>query len=184
MKKLTAVEQDLNQYLCPCGSKKRFTDCCLLIISGEIKAETAEQLMRSRYSAYATNNAQYIFDTYALKSKQAQSVEEISAWAKSTTWLSLEVVPCEPLSYEQLSVSLLTTDPSLTKSLPTVRFTATYLVDNTLWKMSETSKFVKELDEWRYLDGDITEHNKVREIKRNDLCPCGSRKKFKKCCAK
>lgn len=183
MKKLTAVQKDLDQSLCPCGSDKKFSQCCELIISGKSKADTPEQLMRSRYSAYATNNAQYIFDTYALKSKQAQSIEEISAWAETTTWLSLEVSSCDPLSNEKSSNSILTSDLSTFQSLPTVEFNAMYLVSNTLWKMSETSRFVKEHDQWRYLNGDITEHNKIREIKRNDLCPCGSEKKFKKCCA-
>ena len=36
---------------CPCGSGKTYAACCKKIISGEKKAETPEELMRSRYSA-------------------------------------------------------------------------------------------------------------------------------------
>ena len=46
---------------CPCGSGNAYTDCCRLIISGERSAETAEQLMRARYSAYTTAATDFLF---------------------------------------------------------------------------------------------------------------------------
>ena len=38
--------------ICPCGSTKPYADCCRPLIAGDRRAETAEQLMRSRYTAY------------------------------------------------------------------------------------------------------------------------------------
>ena len=68
--------------LCPCGSKNNQEVCCQAIIKGQQQAKTPEQLMRSRYSAYANNNAQYLYDTYANTSKSEQSIAEIAAWAQ------------------------------------------------------------------------------------------------------
>ena len=39
--------------LCPCGSEKIYTECCEPLIKGDRVAETAEALMRSRYTAHA-----------------------------------------------------------------------------------------------------------------------------------
>jgi uncharacterized protein YchJ len=41
---------------CYCGSQLNFNDCCNRYINGSQIAATAEALMRSRYSAYATHN--------------------------------------------------------------------------------------------------------------------------------
>ena len=50
------------------------------------------------------------------------------------------------------------------------------------------SKFVREQDGWKFSDGDLVkEKPEVREgpkIGRNDLCPCGSGRKYKKCCGR
>ena len=42
---------------CPCSSGKEFAECCEPILTQAKKAATAEELMRSRYTAYATGNA-------------------------------------------------------------------------------------------------------------------------------
>ena len=51
--------------LCPCGSDEPFGRCCLPLHLGERQAETAEQLMRARYSAYAVDDLDYIWQTLA-----------------------------------------------------------------------------------------------------------------------
>ncbi len=48
---------------CPCGSGKVYAECCGPLHSGEARASTAEQLMRSRFSAYALSNAAYLLWT-------------------------------------------------------------------------------------------------------------------------
>lgn len=158
--------------LCPCGSSLSFNACCQFYITQQKHPSTPEQLMRSRFSAYATKNGQYIFDTYAAVPRLKQSVTDIQTWADECIWLALEI-------HE--------TDNT------TVDFSAYYVVDNTLCELREKSNFTLELGQWRYIDGNITVHNEIGTIKRNDLCPCNSYptawsakkgKKFKHCCAK
>jgi SEC-C motif-containing protein len=48
---------------CPCSSGKDFASCCEPILTRKQKAKTAEQLMRSRYTAYATGNVDWIVDS-------------------------------------------------------------------------------------------------------------------------
>ena len=128
--------------------------------------------MRSRFSAYATKAGQYIFDTYGAQPQLSQSVTEIQAWADECLWLALAV-------------------HNTTES--TVEFSAYYVVDNTLCELREKSNFTLEQGRWRYIDGDITVHNEITNIKRNEICPCNSYptawsakkgKKFKHCCIK
>jgi len=149
---------------CPCGSKKTFDNCCFKVITTK-KAVTAEQLMRSRYSAYATNNAQYIFDTYASSSKKEQSLKAISQWAKQCKWISL-------------SIKSTTTHGDDA----TVEFIAHYVQNSTLYQLHENSNFIKTDEHWYYVDGEILNHKLLNKIKVNELCPCGTGKKFKKCC--
>jgi len=153
--------------LCPCGSDNNFDVCCELIISGKEKARSPEKLMRSRYSAYATNNAEYIFNTYALSSKKSQTLADISSWAKETTWLKLTIINSSTFNKVEY---------------PTVTFEATYKSDNTFYMMKETSRFVTEQGFWKYLDGNHLEHTELTLPKRNDPCICASDRKFKKCC--
>ena len=47
--------------ICPCGSGKDYVQCCSPYIQGTQVAPTAEALMRSRYSAYATSEIDYIY---------------------------------------------------------------------------------------------------------------------------
>ncbi len=150
---------------CPCGSEKKYSECCQAIISKNIQAKTAEQLMRSRYCAYVTRQAQYIFETYAQKSKQHQSIEEIALWAKQCRWVKLVIV--QTFTDDNFSY---------------VEFIAEYLQQNTLHQLHELSRFIQEDNQWRYVDGEIKNHSVIKSIKRNDLCPCQSNKKFKRCC--
>ena len=60
-----------------------------------------------------------------------------------------------------------------------VEFKAYYIEDSRIEVMHEKSTFVKENGVWKYLNG-ILFNSKVE---RNESCPCGSGKKFKKCCA-
>ena len=162
---------------CYCGKNESFEACCQLIIDGAKLANKPEQLMRSRYSAYANKNAKYLFKTYALSSQQSQSIKEIAQWAEQTTWLKLVVVQSDDidlLDYKQNANSY---------ELPTVEFYALYLEGNRFYKMQERSRFIVEDNHWRYLEGDVTEHILLATPKRNEQCLCQSNRKFKHCCA-
>jgi uncharacterized protein YchJ len=68
----------------------------------------------------------------------------------------------------------------------TVEFKATSLSQGKILRLHEKSRFVKEHDQWLYVDGDIKgdrpPNARVKKVDRNELCPCGSSKKFKKYC--
>lgn len=176
-------------FLCPCGSNSHYENCCFLIINGSKKADSPKQLMRSRYSAYAMNNAQYIFNTYAKTTRIEQSIAEIKSSASSCQWIKLNVQHCSDWNNSEQLVN---------PPLPTVEFDAYYLTGNKVYQLSEKSRFIKEISDdegqsieeykWFYLNGDIIKHSEIDTIKRNDLCPCQNnqnkenKKKFKKCC--
>jgi SEC-C motif-containing protein len=172
---------------CPCGSNEQFKNCCLAVVKGHKKAKSPEQLMRSRFSAYVLNDAQYIFDSYSQHSQASQSVSDIKDWASTCKFVELTIHHISTLNEYNSD------DPS---DLPTVEFTACYLIANKLYQISEKSRFIKEPISnnstngmhWAYLDGDVYQHTEVGIIKRNDLCPCAINKardikqKFKRCC--
>lgn len=71
---------------CPCGAEELFGRCCLPLHLGERHAETAEELMRSRYSAYAVDNLDYVWQTWHPKTRPAELTET------GLTWTGLEIV--------------------------------------------------------------------------------------------
>jgi SEC-C motif-containing protein len=158
---------------CYCGSSQTFEQCCHKVISGVNKASSPGQLMRSRCSAYTIKNAQYLFDTTAKAQQTEQLLGEISQWANQTTWLKLVVHHAA----ENKSVDFDNKHP------PTVNFSAWYLHDKKYYQMTELSSFVIENEQWKYSTGESLTHNELPLPKRNGSCPCGSNKKFKRCCS-
>lgn len=72
---------------CPCASGLRYADCCGRLHAGLAEAATAEQLMRSRYSAFAVGDTDYLADTWHPSTRPA-SVEP----GEGLTWIGLQVV--------------------------------------------------------------------------------------------
>lgn len=79
---------------CPCGSGNTFIACCSPIIS-DGKAATAEQLMRSRYTAYIQKNVDYLVETTHPDSRTPDLAKSIRKWMKQVEWLKLHVVASE-----------------------------------------------------------------------------------------
>jgi SEC-C motif-containing protein len=77
---------------CYCGSLDRYSQCCEEYIKGVIKAPTAEKLMRSRYAAYARQEAGYLVATTHPSERKYHSKEDILEWARSNDWQKLEVI--------------------------------------------------------------------------------------------
>ncbi|HSD06209.1 YchJ family protein [Flavobacterium sp.] len=118
---------------CYCGSDKPFALCCNLYISGVEKAPTALALMKSRYAAYATHQADYLLATTHSSERKYYSKEEILKWAVSNQWQKLEIIAF---------------------SDDTVEFKAYYKDENKLDQIHyEFSTFKKENDCWFYVDG-------------------------------
>ena len=60
---MSGVWSDLSPSECPCGSDTSYAECCGRLHRGAA-AETAEQLMRSRYAAFAVGDEAYLFRTW------------------------------------------------------------------------------------------------------------------------
>jgi SEC-C motif-containing protein len=75
--------------LCPCGSHKRYLECCGACIRKKISAETPEALMRSRYTAYVENDIQYIQKT--MRGLALSNFNKREA-KKKVEWIGLEVM--------------------------------------------------------------------------------------------
>ena len=80
--------------LCACHSQKLFDACCGRFLSGSEKAKTPEQLMRSRYSAYALgDHGEYLLRTWFPATARGLTAEELSQ--RSCEWLGLDIVAKE-----------------------------------------------------------------------------------------
>ncbi len=82
----------MNSISCYCCSNKTFNTCCEPFLSGTKKPETCLELMRSRYSAFATQNADYLVVTTHISQRKYYSKSEILDWATSNTWQKLEII--------------------------------------------------------------------------------------------
>jgi len=158
--------------LCNCGSTKSYEDCCGPLISGERSAETAEALLRSRYTAYARREIEYIKNTIHPEEKEKRDETAIRKWAEATEWTRLEI--------------LNVTDGGPEDKEGQIEFVSYYREKEKDKVHSELATFVKEEDTWYYKDSVAP---KVKQyfrpgpkIGRNQPCPCGSGKKYKKCC--
>lgn len=122
---------------CPCGSRKNFSECCDLCISGKQPAQTPEALMRSRYSAYTQGNIGYIEATMRGPASIGFNREEARAWSLQSEWLGLEVIK----SFQE----------SPTKGF--VEFIAHFRINNSNQKIHEISEFHFIDNAWYYVDG-------------------------------
>ena len=120
---------------CYCGSSLPFENCCQPYLKNQKKAPTAEALMRSRYSAFATGAADYLVATTHPSKRKFHNKAAILEWSKSNHWIKLEVL-------------------ATTKT--TVTFKAYYL-DSALKAQihTEHSIFVFEKENWYYVDGEF-----------------------------
>ena len=80
---------------CPCG-QGLYINCCQPLHLKQQFAEHAEQLMRSRYSAFALQKIDYIVETTALGQQSMLDRVAIADWSQSNQWLKLEVLQHQP----------------------------------------------------------------------------------------
>ena len=155
---------------CPCGSGRPYADCCGPYVSGSAKPATAEALMRSRYSAYAMKEIDYIVATCLRDEEHGIDVEATRRWAEGSTWLGLQVLKAEKGGEGDQE--------------GTVEFKAAYVQGGLRESHHEKASFVRKDGAWLYSEGEVFPETVVREgpkVGRNDPCPCGSGKKYKKC---
>jgi len=145
---------------CPCGSHHALAACCGRYHEG-LAAPSAEQLMRSRYSAYVLAKIDYLQRTTLPAQQALLDLEAIRQWSLSSQWLGLEV--------EQVSEAA---------ERASVRFNVHWQDPNgTEHQHQECSAFVRLDGRWYFIDPTVK-----LDLGRNDPCPCGSGRKYKKCC--
>lgn len=142
---------------CTCGSEKECDECCGAIIEASRNALTPEELMRSRYSAYVKGNGKYLVLSAVKENRYEEDIALIEEFSNSVQWLKLVVLNAKDSQVE---------------------FKAYYRDKDGIKVLHEKSNFKKEDEMWRYADGEL--YNS--KIERNESCPCGSGKKYKKCC--
>ena len=153
---------------CPCGSGRQLDACCACYIEGRSSAPTAEGLMRSRFSAFVLNRLDYIEQTCASEMRETFDRDDAQRGSDVVKWIDLEVLN----SFRGGAMD----------ETGTVEFSARYLVDGLVRTHRENSVFRREDGKWVYVTGEIAPDTAAIKIGRNDPCPCGSGKKFKKCC--
>lgn len=157
---------------CPCGSSRDYASCCGPFIEGDAKAPTAEQLMRSRYTAYVRARIDYITKTHDPSTRSSHDEEAARAWAESAEWMGLEILSTEA--------------GGANDERGEVEFIARYRNEDGEQEHREISEFRKHHGAWYFTSGKVLGLQPVRrdspKVGRNDPCPCGSGKKFKKCC--
>lgn len=152
--------------LCPCGSKKNFSLCCQPLLTGEKTAETPEQLMRSRFTAFYLGNIwDYVLKTWHPDTRPSVTAAELAEESLLAKW-------------ERLEIRETKTDGDKGE----VTFCAWYRDQTGLHPHIERSQFVRYDGEWVYTTGEFLPYTRTAKIKQNDPCPCGSGKKYKRCC--
>ncbi|WP_426416402.1 YchJ family protein [Aestuariirhabdus sp. LZHN29] len=151
---------------CPCHSGSLYSDCCAPLHRKSAQPRTATQLMRSRYSAFALGDIDYLVSTTRSDQRALLDRSSLADWLARTRWLRLEILSAEA-----------GTD---TDRVGRVEFNAWYRLDgkDTLQCHHEHSSFVREHNRWVFVDPTID----APAIGRNAPCPCGSGKKYKRCC--
>jgi SEC-C motif-containing protein len=117
---------------CPCGTGLPYAECCGRLHAGEATARTAEELMRSRYSAFAVGDAAYLLATWH-SGTRPRSLE----LDPGTRWTGLDVLG--------------TGGGGLLAADGTVEFRAHRVSDGAAGVQHEVSEFVREDGAWRYL---------------------------------
>lgn len=124
--------------VCPCESGQAYVVCCGAFIDNGALPATAEQLMRSRYSAYVLQRTDYVLRTWHDSTRPAQL--DLHA-AGPVKWLGLKILRCATGDVPEREA--------------VVEFVARYQVNGRAERLHEVSRFACEAGQWLYLDGQI-----------------------------
>ncbi|WP_266159712.1 YchJ family protein [Dyella silvatica] len=119
---------------CPCGHPDGYARCCGPLHDGGA-AGTAEQLMRSRYSAYVLKREEYLLATWHTSTRPDHL--KLAAQQPAPSWLGLTVQRHESEG-----------DHAIVEFVARLRYGG-----GKAQRMHEVSRFVREDNHWYYLDG-------------------------------
>lgn len=163
--------------ICPCRAMDAqplsYSACCAPYIEGGAPAPTAEALMRSRYTAFAKGEIDYLVESLAPEARYDFDRKAITHWASQSQWLGLEILSAE--------------DGAVGDARGFVEFVAHFVLDGERRAHRERSLFRYDADDGRWYFVEEANRKSAPIVKgeqpgRNDPCPCGSGKKYKKCC--
>ncbi len=124
---------------CPCTSKKTYDRCCGPFHAGTAAPETAEQLMRSRFSAYALGKVDYLIGTRPEAKRADESREELATYCKAVSCVGLKIIAKDKGGKDD--------DTGI------VTFHASLQTNGRRSLHIETSSFARENGRWVYVDG-------------------------------
>jgi SEC-C motif-containing protein len=127
--------------------------------------------MRSRYAAYVLGKVDHILESLHPNHRQDVDRKATEAWSTSAKWEGLDVVSTE--------------GGGAGEDKGKVEFVARFRLNNVPQTHHERASFERFDDRWYYVDGQMVPNKPVvhdgPRAGRNDPCPCGSGKKYKKC---
>lgn len=122
---------------CPCDTGLPLTQCCGPALDNEQPPETALALMRSRYTAYTLGNEAYLLHTWHSSTRPAQ----LNLHHNPQNWQRLKIID--------------TTAGQADDDSGEVEFVAIYKTNGRAERLHERSRFGREDQQWRYIDGYI-----------------------------
>ena len=153
---------------CPCGTGKTFGQCCLPVMKRERKASTAEELMRSRFSAHVARDWEHLHRTFEKTAREPYAPER----------------DVQPREWTRLVIHA--HEAGAKPDTATVDFTAYFREGEAEKSFPEKAEFRRVEGEWLYVralrEGPAPIRSTAPAVGRNDPCPCGSGKKYKQCC--
>ncbi len=126
---------------CPCGSRLSYPTCCGKLHSGSSYAETAVQLMRSRYSAYVLKLVDYIYATTHPEKQSAALKQQVVAWTEQVEFYRLEIIAQQKGEKGD--------------KVGKVEFVANYRQFGKEREQHELSRFKRFKKRWYYFDGEF-----------------------------
>lgn len=147
-------------HLCLCFSGINYTECCRPYHMGKKTVESAERLVRTRYTAYCHGDVGYLVSTIHPSVRYFGISRAIRGTIKRTRWAGLKIL-----------------NQTMEGDKAFVEYIAFHLSSD-LEQFHEKARFIQYKDEWYFADSEILPPHRITP---NEPCYCGSGKKFKKC---
>lgn len=130
---LGALGQVVGDGPCPCGGGRGYAVCCGPLHQQERLAETAEELMRSRYAAYVVRDFDHLVRTWHPRTRPADVDAD-----EGISWDGLEVVGTRAGGPDDEDGE--------------VEFRARFRVGGQRGQLHERSRFSRRAGRWVYVD--------------------------------